>query len=214
MATTFLIIRHGYSKSNENGYFTGQTDVPLAELGKAQAEQTADYLYKNYKLDALYSSPLQRAYSTALPISKCFQLPIQTEEDLKEINGGKWEEKTPKTILSLYKEAYSLWLKNIGEARCTDGETMQEVQIRATNALKKIAQNHDGQTVAVTTHAGVIRALQCLWQSLPLSEMKNIPWVENASISVVTCQNGTFTPLKIGYNEHLTSEKTNLPKNI
>ena len=81
--TTFLIIRHGYSKSNENGYFTGQTDVPLALLGLQQAEQTAQYLFSHYQIDVLYSSPLQRAYQTALPISKRFNLPIQIEEDLK-----------------------------------------------------------------------------------------------------------------------------------
>lgn len=205
--TTFLIIRHGYSKSNENGYFTGQTDVPLAKLGLEQAEQTATYLYENYKIDFLYSSPLQRAFNTARPISAYFNLPIQIENDFKEINGGAWEEKTPEEILSLYKEDYTLWLNNIGLARCTNGENMQEVQLRALKALEKLAKKHDGKTVAVTTHAGVIRALQCAWQDLPLSEMKNIPWVENVSISIVMYENEEFIPQQIGDNQHLTITK-------
>lgn len=212
--TTFLIIRHGYSKSNENGYFTGQTDVPLALLGLQQAEQTAQYLFSHYQIDVLYSSPLQRAYQTALPISKRFNLPIQIEEDLKEINGGDWEEKTPEQILQLYNEDYTLWLNNIGVARCTNGENMQEVQCRATKALERLAKRHEGKVIAVTTHAGVIRALQCLWQNLSLNEMKNIPWVENASFCLVTYDNQIFKPLKIGFNEHLTTPKTNLPKNM
>lgn len=212
--TTFLIIRHGYSKSNEHGYFTGQTDVPLAGLGIEQAEQTARYLYENYKIDFLYSSPLQRAYHTALPISRLFNLPVRTENDLKEINGGAWEEKTPEQILKLYKEEYTLWLRDIGLARCTNGETMQEVQARASKSLAEIAQKHNGKIIAVTTHAGVIRALQCLWQNLPLTEMKNIPWVENASVSIVHYDNGRFIPLQIGYTEHLTTSKTTLPKNM
>ena len=212
--TTFLIIRHGYSKSNEHGYFTGQTDVALSELGLKQAAQTAQYLADRHKVDFLYSSPLQRAYHTALPISKLLHLPIETIEDLKEINGGEWEEKTPEEILQLYKDDYTLWLNDIGVARCTGGENMFEVQTRAANALRELAKKHDGCTVAVTVHAGVIRALQCLWQNLPLSEMKNIPWVGNASISIVTCENGEFTPLSIGSIAHLTTEKTNLPKNM
>ena len=211
---TFLVIRHGYSKSNENGYFTGQTDVALSQIGMEQAEQTAKFLSENYHVDFLYSSPLQRAYQTAVPISKYFHLPIAVEEDLREINGGAWEEKTPEQILALYREDYELWLRDIGIARCTNGENMQEVQNRAATALRKIAQRHDGCTVAVTAHAGVIRALQCLWQDLPLSEMKNIPWVQNASISVVTCENGIFKALRIGDAEHLNTEKTNLPKNM
>ena len=211
--TTFLIIRHGYSKSNEQGYFTGRTDVALTPLGMEQAQQTAEYLHKNYQIDLLYSSPLQRAYNTARPISQIFNLPIKTEEDLQEINGGDWEEKTPERILELYRDDYTLWLQNIGVARCTNGENMQEVQNRAIKALAKIAENNDGKVIAVTTHAGVIRAMQCLWQKLPLTEMKNIPWVQNTSISIVTYEDGEFTPLQIGYNGHLEA-KTNLPKTI
>lgn len=212
--TTFLIIRHGYSKSNERGYFTGQTDVELSAIGVEQAKQTARYLMQSYKIDALYSSPLRRALSTALPLAKALNLPVRVEENLKEINGGDWEEKTPDEILAAYKSDYELWLNDIGCARCTNGENMQEVQTRAANALKKIARDNDGKTVAVTAHAGVIRALQCLWQNLPLSEMKNIPWVDNASVSVVTCDGERFTPLQIGYSEHLTTQKTNLPKKM
>lgn len=212
--TTFLIIRHGYSKSNEQGYFTGQTDVPLSPLGIEQAHQTAHYLYNNFKIDQLYSSPLQRAYNTALPISHLFNLSIQIENDFKEINGGAWEEKTPEQILKLYNHDYTLWLNNIGLARCTNGENMQEVQNRASNALKKLASEHDGKTIAITTHAGVIRALQCLWQKLPLAEMKNITWVENASICLIEYDNDEFIPKQIGYNQHLNTIKTNLPKNM
>ncbi len=212
--TTFLIIRHGYSKSNEHGYFTGQTDVQLSTLGIEQANQTARYLYENFKIDLLYSSPLQRAFNTALPISNLFKLPILIENDLKEINGGDWEEKTPEQILKLYKDDYTLWLNNIGIARCTNGECMEEVQLRASNALKKLATEHDGKTIAITTHAGVIRALQCLWQKLPLTEMKTIPWVENASVSIIIYNHEEFIVKEIGKNKHLQTQKTNLPNNM
>ena len=212
--TTFLIIRHGYSKSNEHGYFTGQTDVPLSSLGIEQANQTASFLYEHFKIDHLYSSPLQRAFNTALPISKLFNLPINIVQDFKEINGGDWEEKTPEEILALYKDDYTLWLNNIGIARCTNGECMEEVQLRASNALKKLASEHDGKTIAITTHAGVIRALQCLWQKLPLTEMKNIPWVENASVSIIIYNQEEFIVKEIGKNNHLQTQKTNLPNNM
>ena len=67
-----------------------------------------------------------------MPISKLFGLPIHTEEDFKEINGGAWEEKKPEEILRLYRNANALWLKDIRLARCTGGENMQEVQNRGT----------------------------------------------------------------------------------
>lgn len=211
--TKFLIIRHGYSKSNENGYFTGQTDVPLATLGIEQAERTAEYLLEIHTIDAIYSSPLQRARETASPIARKFRLPVSIADDLKEINGGAWEEKTPEEILRLYKDDYVLWQTDIGLARCTGGENMQEVQLRALNALREIAKQNDGKTVAVTTHAGVIRALQCAWQRLPLSEMKHIAWVENASVTTVT-YDGEFALQRVGDSRHLSTLKTNLPKEI
>lgn len=212
--TTFLIIRHGYSKSNENGYFTGQTDVALSTLGIEQANQTARYLYENFKIDLLYSSPLQRAFNTALPISNLFNLPILIENDFKEINGGAWEEKTPEELLRFYRKDYTLWLNNIGVARCTGGESMEEVQLRASNALKKLATQYDGKNIAITTHAGVIRALQCLWQKLPLTEMKTIPWVENASVSIIVYDHEEFIVNQIGQSKHLQTQKTNLPHNM
>ena len=118
----------------------------------------------------------------------------------------------PEAILTLYKTDYTLWLGDIGLARCTNGENMQEVQNRALKALKRLAKKHDGKVIAITTHAGVIRALQCLRQNLPLSEMKNIPWVENASISIATYNNEEFVPQQIGFNQHLATVKPTFPK--
>ena len=211
---TLIIVRHGYSKSNEQEFFTGQTDVSLAELGFEQARQTAEYIYKHFNIDKIYSSPLQRAYQTAEPLAKLCNQTITTIEALKEINGGEWEEKTPEQILSLYQEDYTLWLTDIGFARCTNGENMREVQLRAIPAMEKVAKENEGKTIALFLHAGVIRALQCVWQGVPISEMKKVPWVENASFSVVEYQNGKFDIRIMGYSDHLTTPKTNLPKNM
>ena len=107
--------------------------------------------------------------------------------------------------------------KRLGSSACpifTVFENMEEVQLRALKSLKKLAAQYNGKTIAITTHAGVIRALQCLWQKLPLSEMKNITWVGNASICLVEYDNDEFIPKQIGYNQHLNTIKTNLPKNI
>lgn len=212
--TKLIIIRHGYSVANKSGYMTGQSDVPLAPEGLEQAAQTAEFVYKNYKIDAIFSSPLLRAVQTAEPLSELFKLPIITNDGLKEINAGLWEGKTPAEIFSLYPEEFSLWRNDIGNARCTGGENLQEVQNRAISALKNIAKKSSEQTIAVFTHAAVIRSCFCFFKNLPLSEAKNIPWVPNASVSEVICDNGNFCLKTEGQNEHLSALKTSLPKNI
>ena len=81
----FLVIRHGYSKSNEQGLFTGRTDVPLADTGIIQARKTARLIADNYRVDAIYSSPLLRALQTAEPLSRELGLPVVICDDLCEI---------------------------------------------------------------------------------------------------------------------------------
>ena len=74
--TRIIFIRHGQSLANEQSRFAGHTNVPLTELGKAQAERAAEYIVKHEKIDKIYSSDLMRAHDTALPVSKLTKLPI------------------------------------------------------------------------------------------------------------------------------------------
>ena len=55
--TRIIFIRHGQSLANEQSRFAGHTNVPLTELGKAQAERAAEYIVKHEKIDKIYSYP-------------------------------------------------------------------------------------------------------------------------------------------------------------
>ena len=58
-----ILIRHGYSQGNAFGKaFCGQTDLPLTDIGFKQAKEVCDYVFNNYKVDAIYSSNLSRAF--------------------------------------------------------------------------------------------------------------------------------------------------------
>ena len=76
---------------------------------------------------------------------------------------------------------------------------------RVSRAMKKIADKNDGKTVAVTTHGGVVRCLRAAWQNVDLKDIKNIPHVPNASISVVDydIETGKADYKVIGYTDHL-----------
>jgi hypothetical protein len=62
--TTILLVRHGFSVANSKGIFAGHTDVELSQTGVLQAELVCDYVNQNFKVDAVYSSDLQRAFKT------------------------------------------------------------------------------------------------------------------------------------------------------
>lgn len=210
--TTLLLVRHGYSLSNESGTFTGQTDVPLTEEGVRQAELTARYLAGNYHTDKILSGDLLRTVQTAEPFSVLTKLPILKEKELREIYGGKWEGKKAEEISSLYPADYERWKNDIGNSCPTGGESVKEVQVRAVAKLERIAAENEGKTVAVFTHACFIRAAECYYKGLPLSGMQNIPWVKNASVTELFYAGGKFSLGKIGYAEQLNSLVTSIPK--
>ena len=60
-----IMVRHGESLGNAEGFFAGQTDIPLTPLGQRQAERTAEYL-RDRKIDRIYSSDLIRSMQTRL----------------------------------------------------------------------------------------------------------------------------------------------------
>lgn len=199
----FIIIRHGFSQFNNQKIFSGQYDVPLAELGYAQAEETGRYVAENFKVDKIYSSDLSRTYNTALPISKAFDLPIITSEKLRERSLGTWNGVPHAEIKAKYPKEYKFFKTDFVNCPGGGGEDFTMMTSRVSSIMEEIAEENDGKTVVVTTHAGFIRALCTYWQKLPVSELLNVPSVSNASVTVVEYENGEASFLLTGYDDHL-----------
>ena len=181
--TKFIIVRHGQSKANEGGYLAGVTDAPLSSLGEKQAMAVSDYILKNYQVDVVYSSPLSRACNTVKGVADALDLPIITAEELSEFDFGKWEGLPLEEIKTKFDNGYGKWAKDPGVFVPDGGETMTHLQARVVKKLKEIGEKEDGKTVVVGSHSSVIRALQCYIQNLPLTKMKNTPWVVNGSFT-------------------------------
>ncbi|MBQ7792716.1 MAG: histidine phosphatase family protein [Clostridia bacterium] len=205
--TTLLLVRHGESAANQMNVFAGHTDADLSALGHEQAEKTAEYLAENYKIDAIYSSDLKRAFKTGLHTAVKVGVPMIPEQGLREINAGRWENRKFDDLQTEFKEDYNVWLTDIGNAVCTGGESVKELGERIQAKLTEIAKKHDGGTVLVTTHATPIRVSQCIWEGKPLSEMKNIPWVSNASVTIAT-YDGKWCLKQVSIDAHLAGIRT------
>lgn len=209
----FVIIRHGYSQFNRSHRFSGQYDVPLDEIGIRQARSTAEYVLKNYKIDAIYSSDLSRAYETARPVAEALDMPIITSRALRELDVGKWECKTAEEIMAEYPESLSRYKENCGSARCDGGESYVELWERSVAEMDRIAAENMGKTVLVATHGGVIRCLRCAWRGIPPEELYKLPHVPNASVTVAESEGGVVRLLQEGYCGHLEDKTTELAIN-
>ena len=202
--TKFIIVRHGQSKANKEGYLVGNMEAPLSELGEKQAKAVSEYILKAYKVDVIYSSPLSRAINTIKGVADALNLPINTEDKLTEFNFGKWEGLTLEEIKNEFDDGYSKWAKDPGVFVPNGGESMAQLQTRVVEKLKEIGKKEDGKTVLIGSHSSVIRALQCYVQGLPLTKMKNTPWVVNGSIAEINFDGEDFYIFKYGFDGHLT----------
>lgn len=183
--------------------YTGQVDVPLTELGLRQAERTAQYVAKTYPIDAIYSSDLCRAMSTALPLAQALGLPVIQEPLIKEIYGGLWENLYMPEIDERYHDDYQVYKTTIGLARCTGGESLMELQARALEGMRRIAKENDGKTVFVSTHGGVLLVLSAYWLGLPPERMHETPPATNSSLTEVIYDKGEFKIVKYSFDDHL-----------
>lgn len=214
--TRLIIVRHGESEGNAKHEFHGNYNSDITERGHAQAECTAKFL-DNYQIDAIYSSDIKRAYSTALHTAVRKNLPVIKCEGVREIFAGKWERMTFSDIQACYPEDFKLWHEDIANCRCPGGESVAELAQRVKMALDKIACENDGKTVMIATHATPIRSMYCVWNNLPLAEMKNIHWAPNASVTIVDYDNkGNYNLSEYALCDHLADQGllTKLPKNI
>ena len=82
-------VRHGETLWNREYRLQGLSDVALSERGQWQAERLAAAFTEqpNY----IFASPLQRAQAFAAPLAARFALPVQVDDDLREMSFGQWE---------------------------------------------------------------------------------------------------------------------------
>ena len=81
-----ILIRHGQTEWNRFERFRGRADVPLNETGLVQAEATGRRVAAEWKLTAVYSSPLSRAIETAQAVARHFNLPVHTHNGLQAVS--------------------------------------------------------------------------------------------------------------------------------
>ncbi len=212
--TTVILVRHGESEANIQGVFAGHYNIPLTEKGHAQAEATARFL-SQYPIDKIYASDLRRAYCTAEHIAAKKDLPVISEPGLREINGGKWEAVPFRALAERFPEDYAHWCSNLAACRCPGGESIAELQSRIRHTIEMLVAQNPGKMICLATHATPIRVMKCIWEGWSLSEIANIPWVSNASVSIVEYrERGAFRILCYGADSHLEGSRTALPDEI
>ncbi len=200
MSTKIILVRHGESLGNCKNTFLGQTDWDLTERGYRQAELTAEYL-KDYGIDAFYASDLMRAYNTAEAVAKRYGAEVIKTEAFREIFAGEWEACPFDELNEKFAGDYHIWRNDIGNARCTGGESVRELQVRVLAEYRRIAEKHRGKTILIGTHATPIRVLKCHFLGETVEYAREIAWAPNASVTITDADDEKI--ILDGYADHL-----------
>ncbi len=215
--TTIIMVRHAQGEGNLKGEFHGQYPSDLTPLGFSQAECTAKYL-EDFPIDIAFASDIPRAYTTAKIIADKHGLRVTKEEGLREIYGGVWETMKFDDIVVKYPEEYDIWKNDLGNCTCPGGESVRHLADRVQKCVERLVRENAGKTILMGTHATPSRVMGCVWKGLDITEIVNLKWVPNASVSIVKYNSETldFEVVSYAYCEHLMKENlvTELPKNI
>lgn len=159
MGRTLVLWRHGRTDWNDENRFQGSTDIPLNDVGIAQAERAARLLAA-LSPTAIVSSDLSRATQTAAPLARVTGLIVATDPDLRETNGGDWEGRVGADIRVNDGAVFAAWLDSENVVAGNTGERRSGVAERAHRAIVKAFEplGPDATLIAVT-HGGASRCL-------------------------------------------------------
>lgn len=187
------IVRHGKTFWNEAKRIQGWSDIELTEEGREVAVKSAEGM-KDIHFDAIYSSPLKRAYETACILKGDRKLPVVVDQRIKEIGFGVLEgadfvkirgDKTSR--FSSFFDAPELYEAPEG------GESLEDVSERAADFMKEIIEKHkNDERVLIVAHGAVNKAMM---RYIRKNEIKDF-WMgrlqTNCGVTIVVCKDGGF----------------------
>ena len=167
-----LLARHGETPWNAEGRYQGQVDIPLSEVGQAQARALGERL-RGVAITRAVASPLGRARSTAeLALGPERARMLRIDPDLSEIAHGTWEGLLASEIHVRYPDLLRSWRDMPHEVLMPEGESLQHVFDRAWPALGRAMDGlGDQDTLLVVAHDAVNRVLLCHVLGIPFCRL-------------------------------------------
>lgn len=153
-----IVVRHGQTAWNAGNMFQGQADIPLDEIGEAQAAAMAKVVAAE-EPSVIWSSDLSRARATAQAIADVADVPVRVDPVFREIFTGEWEGLTGEQVAARWPEQWSRWHAGEDIVRAGGAETRAEVGRRFGDALVRVAgEIEDAGCAVVVGHGTAMRA--------------------------------------------------------
>ena len=159
MNTVIYLTRHGQTMWNIEKRLQGRGNSPLTEDGIERAKELRDRI-KDIKLDVIYSSPIERALTTANIIKGDKSVEVVTDDGLMEMCFGDYEGKITDEVMKENPNwDISLIMKGNTELAAPNGENLAEVRDRVANAMDRIIEENRGKTILIVAHGITLKAI-------------------------------------------------------
>ncbi len=186
MGCVILLVRHALTDAVGVRLTSRLPGVLLNARGLEQAAELGNLL-EQAPLTAIYSSPLERARATASAIAAPHRIRVQTLDALDEVHFGEWSGLTFEELSTV--PGWREFNQTRGTANVPGGERAEQVQRRIMTALDHLQRRHDGETIAVVSHADVIRAAVLDVTATPLDLWHRFE-IDPASITTIAYEEG------------------------
>lgn len=210
MPLRLVLVRHGLSTFNQEHRIQGRDDLSaLAPEGRSQAHLTGQAL-RDVTFTHAYSSPLSRAKDTTetLLVATGQTVPIQLEEDLREVDLGPWSGLRRQEVNERYPEQARTWQRapQMLELERSDGQRffpLKELMEQAARFVARLHATHrsamaasQSESVLVVGHNAILRALILQILGLDATGFRRLR-MDNASISVLNLSQAEGEPVAV-----------------
>lgn len=181
---TIVLIRH--APADSAGLLAGR--LPgwgLNSAGRLAATKLAATI-RTMGIRALYSSPRDRALQTAAALGSALGLTPRIDEAFDELDYGEWSGKRISDMDRLGGTRWRAFNQRRGITRPPLGEWMIEAQIRALLRLRSLVEVHSSATIAIVSHADIIKAIVAYYSGFGLDGILRIR-ISPASITTLLC---------------------------
>ncbi len=200
---TLVLVRHGQTEWNLQHRTQGHGDSPLTPKGVHQAA-CAGRALSGHVIDSFFCSDSGRTVQTAGVIQGLNPHfpPAAPDARLRELHFGDWEGLRHEEIVERYPGLHAVYRDDPAAFRAPNGESFGEQQARFSSFLAELPLDSGG-TVLLVSHAGLIRIALLLMLGRTIAQMRSIPFVPEASISIAACAGGAWTVLQSCDTRHL-----------
>lgn len=206
MTLRLFLLRHGQTATSRENLFCGRRlDVKLTAHGVAMANAFA-IAYRRTPWAAIYSSPLDRALTTASELAHMVALPVEEREGLTELDYGEWDGLSLDDVAQKYHDDYGRWVADPAWNPPTGGETAVALAQRVMQVIEEIDKAFPDGNVLIVSHKATIRVALCALLGVDVGRFRYRFGCPVAAVSII--EFGTYGPLAaaVADRSHLTAE--------